>query len=398
MTVSSATQAEYFVIHSEKGSPASELPKAAPKAGVQRRRSQPVESARESSRKSKSPTERGRKPSPNRPGATPSNFRPTAAAAKAAASARTAKSSPTATSRRLSEPPAQTRQARPDTSPGTRARATQELKTSTAQSLKEENENLRLKVQALQENHQWATDMHWEVIAKVIQERDKIEERCQRMCERAEELQAELEKVQGSIGTPATPIVLPAANYAADGSLTLRRFCYTPVRRFATIGAPPSTVRQVVTPMRMANGSTSVTVPAPGCLSSGDNMPPLASKLGWQSVPSSCTVAPQASVQFPISRTITVPATGVVIKTSEPAATAGSSWGTPAVGGSVALAPRVAASMKDQAGTSDARVVVVCAPKVKEDVMETATLAALPTPCRAGTCRSSSVSREAPRM
>eukprot|EP00930_Biecheleria_cincta_P086487 TRINITY_DN75770_c0_g1_i1.p1 TRINITY_DN75770_c0_g1~~TRINITY_DN75770_c0_g1_i1.p1 ORF type:complete len:432 (+),score=61.51 TRINITY_DN75770_c0_g1_i1:46-1341(+) len=121
--------------------------------------------------------------------------------------------------------------------------------------LRQENEELRLKVDALNDEIQWSTENYWQVISSIVAERNKLEEHLEQQRQEARALEERCETMQQELQARASQSVqLSETRLGMHSCSPAQQFCHAPI----TSTAYTSVRLPTPMPMRLATCSPPV--------------------------------------------------------------------------------------------------------------------------------------------
>jgi len=128
--------------------------------------------------------------------------------------------------------------------------------------LRQENEELRLKVDALNDEIQWSTENYWQVISTIVAERNKLEESLERQRQEARALEERCETMQQEMQSKAScSIQLAETKLGMHSCLPTPELCHPPISsRFS----PSTTYTSVRLPTPMPRRLATCSPPVPG--------------------------------------------------------------------------------------------------------------------------------------
>jgi len=168
--------------------------------------------------------------------------------------------------------------------------------------LRQENEELRLKVEALNDEIQWSTENYWQVISTIIAERNKLEENLEQQRHEARALEERYETMQQELQAKVRHAAqLPEPRPGIISCLPAQQFCHTPIcREFSAPNRQTSVRLSTPTPIRLTTCSVPVPAPTWTSFSHGSQTP----------------VVPAYEFQWPFLAPVEVPCVAVAPATS----------------------------------------------------------------------------------
>lgn len=345
----SANEAQYFVIHSQSGTPSnqatSSLAMAKPVGANRQRATSSLGHATVSTRRHSGGTPIiGKRPVGARRGSSASS----SLRVPAKGPTFSPPSPPLLQQRELRPPTTQLPERDPDTQEVLDNQASSAIVPTAVPSspghLRQENEELRLKVEALNDEIQWSTDNYWQVISSIIAERNKLEENLEQQRHEARVLEERYETVQQELQAKVHHAAQPTEpRLGIISRLPAQQFCHAPIARQFSASTRQTSVRlSTPTPMRLATCSFPVPAPTWTSFSNGSQTP----------------VVPAAEFQWPFLAPVEVPCAVAAPQTScrqfvYLAAPCQGQWGQPA-----GLLQRLAPASVREASVAPSRTVI----------------------------------------